>query len=96
MLVVHVDGEEVASAAEVVKGFWKRLLMSNFLMDEASDEAGVVDVVELVAVIGICTEPDAEVTINAHTSSSSQNTCSKRHRGRTRQRNPTGHGGPAC
>ena len=56
----RVDGEEVASAVEDVEGFWKRLLMSNFLTDEASDK-GVVDLVEFVAVTDICAELDAEV-----------------------------------
>ena len=51
----------MAPSVEVVEGFWKRLLMSNFLTDEASDKAGVVGLVEFVAVIDICAELDAEL-----------------------------------
>jgi len=50
-----VDGGELASAIGVVEGFWKRLLTSNFLTDEASDNAAVDDLVGFVvtgAVVG--------------------------------------------
>ena len=53
-----MDGEEVASAVEVVEGFEKRLLMSNFLSD-GSDKAGVIALVEFVAVVDIWAELDA-------------------------------------
>ena len=56
-----MDGEEVASAVEAVEGFWKRLLMSNFLMDKGSDKAGVVALVEFVAIVDNCAGLDAEL-----------------------------------
>ena len=51
----------MASAVEAVGGFWKRLLTSNFLADEASDKAGVVDLVGFVVFIDVCAKPNAEV-----------------------------------
>ncbi len=57
----RVGGEDVVSAAEVVEGTWKRLLMSNFLTDGASDAAGVINLVEFGVVIDVCAELDGEV-----------------------------------
>ena len=51
----------MASAVEAFEGFWKSLLMSNFLTDERSDKAGVVALVEFVAVVDNCAELDAEL-----------------------------------